>query len=161
MANLVVLKFPEADGAYRMLDKLEDLQKQELIHIEDAAVVTWPEGKRKPKTRHLSNLAGMGALDGAFWGFLFGLIFFVPLLGMAVGAGIGALSGSMANFGIDEDFVDKIREKVTEGTSALFLLESGAVVDRIHDETKGMEFELIATNLPKEEEEKLREAFAV
>ena len=53
MANAVVLKFPEADGAYRMLDKLEDLQKQELIHIEDAAVVSWPEGKRKPRTRHL------------------------------------------------------------------------------------------------------------
>ena len=62
MANLVVLKFPEADGAYRMLDKLEDLQKQELIHIEDAAVVTWEQGKRKPKTRHLNNLAGMGAI---------------------------------------------------------------------------------------------------
>jgi len=160
MADLVVLKFPEADGAYRMLDKLEDLQKQELIHIEDAAVVTWEEGKRKPKTRHLNNLAGMGALDGAFWGFLFGLIFFVPLFGMAVGAGIGALSGSLADFGIDDDFVDQVKEKVTEGTSALFLLESGAVVDRIHDETRGMDFEIVSTNLPKEQEEKLREAFA-
>jgi uncharacterized membrane protein len=38
-ANLLVLKFPESDGAYRMLDKLEDLQKHELIHIEDTAVV--------------------------------------------------------------------------------------------------------------------------
>jgi uncharacterized membrane protein len=50
-----------------MLDKLEDLLKQELIHIEDAAVVTWQQGKKKPKTRHLHYLAGMGALDGAFW----------------------------------------------------------------------------------------------
>lgn len=160
MANLVVLKFPEADGAYRMIDRLEDLQKQELIHIEDAAIVAWPDGKKRPKTRHLNNLTGMGALDGAFWGFLFGLIFFVPLFGMAVGAGLGALSGSMANFGIDDDFVDNVRSQVTEGTSALFLLESGAVVDRIHDEIKDMDFGLIASNLPKEEEAKLREAFA-
>jgi uncharacterized membrane protein len=160
MANLPVLKFSQSDSAYRMLDKLEDLQKQELIHIEDAAVVSWPEGKRKPRTRHMNNLAGMGALDGAFWGLLLGLIFFVPLLGMAVGAGIEALSGSLANFGIDEDFINKVKEKVTEGTSALFLLESGAVVDRIHDEVKGMDFEIISTNLPKDQEEKLREAFA-
>ncbi len=40
------------------------------------------------------------------------------------------------------------------------LLESGAVVDRIHDEVEGMDFELIASNLPKEQEEKLRETFA-
>jgi uncharacterized membrane protein len=53
-----------------------------------------------------------------------------------------------------------VREKVTEGTSALFLLESGAVVDRIHDEVKGMDFEIITTNLPKDQEAKLREAFA-
>jgi uncharacterized membrane protein len=160
MANLVVLKFPEADGAYRMLNKLEDLQKQELIHIEDAAVVTWEQDKKKPKTRHLSNLAGMGALDGAFWGLLFGLLFSMPLLGMAMGAGLGALSGSFADMGIDEDFIDQVREKVTEGTSALFLLEYGAVVDRIHDEVKGMDFELIASNLPKDQDEKLRETFA-
>ena len=102
----------------------------------------------------------MGALDGAFWGFLFGLIFFVPLFGMAVGAGIGALAGSMSDFGIDEDFIDEVKGKVTEGTSALFLLESGAVVDRIHEETRGMDFEIISTNLPKEQEQKLREAFA-
>jgi uncharacterized membrane protein len=53
-----------------------------------------------------------------------------------------------------------VRDKVTEGTSALFLLESGAVVDRIRDEVKGMDFELIASNLPKDQEEKLRETFA-
>jgi uncharacterized membrane protein len=159
MANPVVLKFPEADGAYRMLDKLEDLQKQELIHIEDAAVVSWPEGKRKPRTRHLNDLVGTGVLDGAFWGFLFGLIFFVPLLGMAVGAAMGGAACSLSDVGID-DFVNEVQEKVTEGTSALFLLESGAVVDRIHDEVKGMDFEIIATNLLKDQEQKLREAFA-
>src|SRR3712207_2720273 len=155
MTNLVVLKFPEAYGAYQMLNKLEDLQKQELIHIEDAAVVTWEQGKKKPKTRHLNNLAGMGALDGAFWGFLLGLIFFVPLLGMAVGAAAGALGGSLTDVGIDDDFINRVRDKVTEGTSALFLLESGAVVDRIRDEVKGMEFELIASNLPRSEERRV------
>jgi uncharacterized membrane protein len=62
---------------------------------------------------------------GALWGFLFGLIFFVPLLGMAVGASMGALGGSLADVGIDDDFIDQVREKVTPGTSALFAVTSG------------------------------------
>jgi hypothetical protein len=38
--------------------------------VHDGAVVTWPEGEKKPKTRQLSNLVGEGALGGAFWGLL-------------------------------------------------------------------------------------------
>ena len=41
---------------------------------------------------------------------------------MAVGAAAGALAGSLADYGIDDDFIKNVREKVTEGTSALFLL---------------------------------------
>ena len=92
---------------------------------------------------------------------LFGLIFFIPLFGMAVGALIGGLSGAFADIGIDDDFVNKVRETVTEGTSALFLMSRGAVVDRIAEAVGGMDFEIVGTNLPKEQEEKLREAFAV
>jgi len=61
-----------------MLEKIQSLQKMELIKVQDAAIVTWPVGKDKPKTKQLVNMAGMGALQGAFWGMLFGLIFFVP-----------------------------------------------------------------------------------
>jgi len=114
VATLTVLKFPEADGADRMISKLEQLQKMKMIKIEDAAIVSWPEGKRKPRTRQLNNLAGFGALDGAFWGMLFGLIFFIPLFGMAVGALMGGLAGAFVDIGIDDDFVHKVRETVTK-----------------------------------------------
>jgi uncharacterized membrane protein len=49
-------------------------------------VVTWPAGKKKPKTRQLHKVAAIGAMGGAFWGMLFGILFLVPLLGMALGA---------------------------------------------------------------------------
>jgi uncharacterized membrane protein len=143
-----------------MLGTLEGLQKQQLITIQDAAIVEWEQGKKKPKTRQLHSLAGFGALEGAFWGMLFGLLFFVPILGLAVGAGMGALMGSMADVGIDDKFIKEVRSKVTEGTSALFLMSSGAVVDRIKESVQGKDFELIATNLSKEEEDKLRAAFS-
>jgi uncharacterized membrane protein len=102
----------------------------------------------------------VGALQGAFWGMLFGLIFFVPFFGLAVGAAFGALGGKMADYGISDDFIKKTREKVTEGTSALFLMTSDAVQDKVLEELKGSEFELIASNLTKEQEEQLKAAFA-
>ena len=160
MATLTVLKFPTASGAEEMLGTLEGLQKQQLISIQDAAIVSWPMGKKKPKTRQLHNLAGFGAMEGAFWGMLFGLLFFVPILGLAVGAGMGALAGSFADVGIDDKFIKEVQSKVTEGTSALFLMSSGAVADRIAPAVKGQQFEIISTNLSKEEEANLQAAFS-
>jgi uncharacterized membrane protein len=160
VATLTVLKFPTADGAEQMIGTLEGLQKQQLITVHDAAIVSWETGKKKPKTRQLNNLAGFGALNGAFWGMLFGLLFFIPVLGLAIGAGIGALMGSMADVGIDDKFINEVRDKVTEGTSALFLMTSGAVMDRVVEAVKGQPFEIIATNLSAEQEEKLKTAFA-
>jgi uncharacterized membrane protein len=162
MATLTALKFDTPEGAEQMSNLLQDLQKQQLITIQDAATVTWPRGAKKPKTRQLHNLAGMGALDGAFWGMLFGLIFFVPFLGLAIGAAMGAVGGAMADIGIDDNFIKESRSKITEGASALFLMTSGAVVDRVAEAVKshGLTFELIATNLSQQEEDQLKSAFA-
>jgi uncharacterized membrane protein len=160
MATISVLKFATADGAEQVLDTVQNLSKQHLINLHDAAIVTWPEGRKKPKTKQLANLAGMGALDGAFWGMLFGLLFFVPFFGMAVGAAMGALAGKFSDYGIDDDFIKSVQGQVTEGTSALFLMTSEGVVDKVADAMKGFDFEIIATNLSKEEEDALRAAFA-
>jgi uncharacterized membrane protein len=160
MATLTALKFSNPDGAGQMLDKIKSLQKMQLITLQDAAIVTWPEGKKSPKTKQLVSMAGMGALQGAFWGMLFGLIFFVPFFGLAVGAAFGALGGKMADYGIDDDFIKRTRSEVTEGTSALFLLTSDAVQDKVLDELKDFDFELIASNMTKEQEKQLMDAFA-
>jgi uncharacterized membrane protein len=160
MTTLSVLKFPTADGAQTMESTLLALQKQHLIEVQDAAIVTWPQGKKQPKTQQLHSLAGQGALMGAFWGMLFGLIFFIPFFGLAVGAAMGALSGKFADYGIDDNFIKQTREKVTEGTSALFLLTSGAVQDKVVEAMKDETFEIIMTNLPKAKEDELRAAFS-
>jgi uncharacterized membrane protein len=160
MATLTVWKFPTADAAEEAVRTLEQLQSQELIKVHDAAVVSWPADKKKPRTRQLHNMAGAGALGGAFWGLLFGLIFFVPLFGLAIGAAAGAIGGSFADVGIDDDFIKRVRAQVTPGTSALFALTSGAVVDRVRGAFAGLKAELLETNLSEEDEAKLREVFA-
>ena len=155
MATLSVLKFNDPYGADRVMVALQGMQEQQMINLEDAAVVSWPQGNKKPTTRQLHG--GSGALGGAFWGFLIGLIFFVPFLGAAIGAGMG----SLADVGISDDFIKQVREKVTEGTSALFAMTSGATApDKVIDELKQYDFEIISTNLPEEQEKQLREAFA-
>ena len=159
MATLTAWKFSTPQGADLALEKLGKLQSQQLINVQDAAVVSWEEGRKKPKTRELHDTKKAGALGGGFWGLLFGLIFFVPILGLAVGVGMGALFGSMADVGISDEFINSVREKVTPGTSALFLLSSDAVFDRVRSEFAGSDAELISTNLTAEQEAKLREAF--
>ena len=160
MATLTVWKFDTAEGADAALEKLEQQQKQNLIEILDGAVVTWPEGRKKPKTEQLHNMTGGGALGGAFWGLLFGLIFFVPFLGAAIGAGFGALTGSMTDVGIDDTFIKSVRDQITPGTSALFLMSQNAVVDKVHDAFQGTHAALLQSNLSTEQENALRSAFA-
>ncbi|NLU84689.1 DUF1269 domain-containing protein [Rhodococcus sp. HNM0569] len=158
--TLTVWKFPTASGADTAVATLEDLQKHRLITVHDAAVVSWPADAKKPKTRQLHSLAGAGALGGAFWGLLFGFVFFVPLIGAAVGAGIGAVTGALTDVGIDDDFIDGLKEKITPGTSALFVLTSDATLDRVHEEFHGQSLELITTNLSHDEEARLRDVFS-
>lgn len=162
MATLTATKFSSPDEAQRALEVLQGLQPQRLITIQDAAIVSWPEGADKPQTSNLHNLTGAGALGGAFWGMLFGLIFFMPFLGAAIGAITGAISGHFTNYGIDDTFVNQVRSQVTPGTSALFLLTSDGVVDRIAEALKeaGITGQIISTNLSGEQEAQIKEAFA-
>jgi uncharacterized membrane protein len=160
MASLTVWKFDTVEGAGEALTKLESLSKQQLVTIEDSAIVYWEVDKEKPKTHQAQSLTGGGALGGAFWGLLFGLIFFVPLFGMAVGAAIGALAGKYSDYGIDDNFIKEVQSEVTVGTSALFLLTSDATVDKVEDAFEGTKMTLIRSNLSKEQEAQLLEDFA-
>jgi uncharacterized membrane protein len=85
----------------------------------------------------------------------------MPFLGLAIGAASGALLGSMRDVGISDAFIRDVREKVTPGTSALFVLSSGAVYDKVAAEFRDTEAELIRTNMSDEQEAKLREAFGL
>jgi uncharacterized membrane protein len=160
MTALTVWKFDTPEGAQRAEQVLVDLSKQKLIDIEDAATVSWPEGRKQPKTRQLTNLTKAGAGWGGLWGLLFGMLFFVPLLGLAIGAGMGALAGRFTDMGISDEFIKQVQLQVTPGTSALFLLSDNAVMDRIKPAMADLRPQLITTNLAEEQEQQLREVFA-
>ncbi len=158
-ATLSVWTFGTPGGADAAERTLLDLQRQGLITVHDAATVSWPEGKRQPQTLQLQSLTEVGALSGSFWGLLFGVLFVVPLLGVAVGTAAGALMGSLTDVGIDDDFIRAVRAEVTPGSSALFLLTSGAVLDKVAPAFETLQPRLVRTNLSADEEAMLRETF--
>ena len=159
MSNMVVLAFDNESGAQQTLQEIVELQKQELIRVEDAATAVRHQGG-KVKMKQAKSLAGEGALGGAFWGMLFGLLFFVPFLGMAVGAATGALFGKAADYGINDDFIREVSEAIQPGSSALFLLVSHTQTDKVIDRLKPYGGKIIHTSLSTEEEARLKEAFA-
>jgi len=155
MSNLVVIAFEEEHKAFELRAELVKLQKEYLIKMEDAVVVTKdPEGK--VKLHQAVNLPAAGAVGGTFWGALIGLIFLNPLVGAAVGAGAGALSGKMADIGIDDKFMKELGETFQPNTSALCVLVKEATPDKVMEKLRGFGGKILQTSLSKVDEEKLQ-----
>lgn len=156
MSNLFVLKCANEATGEKILGTLRNLQNQHLITVEDAALVTL-KSNGKPKIRQAHDLVGAGALGGAFWGMLIGLLFFSPLLGAAIGAGMGAMAGKLGDVGINDDFIKQVGSAIHPGESALFLLTRNEIADKVLPELKQYQFELIQTSLSQEAEKQLHE----
>ena len=160
-ATLTVWRFDTPDGAHDALRVLEDLARGNAISLSDAATVSWPAGDAKPRTHQVQPPSGPQAIGPAFWGLLFGLIFFVPLLGAEVGAASGSINGPFADVGIDESFINRVRDQVTPGTSALFLISPNAVFDQLKDAFAVMgPVDLVFTRLTADQEGALRKVLA-
>lgn len=158
MATLVVFTFRDETGAGEMRDKLAGLGKSELIRLADAAVVVRRQDG-KVEVKQAVRLVGVGALGGAFWGMFIGLLFFAPWSGLAVGAAGGDLADALGDTGVDDKFIKEVSAKIEPGHSALFLLVERWTEDRVLDEIKDMNAEVLQTSLSKEDEAKLKAAF--
>lgn len=158
MSDLVVLAFKNETDAFKMRDELIKLQKQEVITLQDAAVVV-RHGDGKPKVKQATSLVGAGALGGAFWGMLIGLLFFAPWLGLAIGAVTGAIAGKFTDTGIDDNFIKEVSETIEPGHSALFLLVTKVTMDKVQPTLEEYNATVIQTSLTDEQEAKLKDMF--
>lgn len=158
MSNLIVMTFGNEYAAAQVRDKLVELQKAELIKLDDAVVVVRQQDG-KVKIKQATNLAGAGALSGAFWGMLIGLLFFVPFLGMAVGAAMGGFAGAAADMGIDDNFIKEVGNSIQPGNSAIFVLVREATADKVIEQLKPFGGKIAHTSLSAENEAQLKAAF--
>jgi len=85
MSDLIVIAFPTEAKAEEVRQKLLTMQKEYLLELGDA-VIAMKDDKGQIKLNQMINTTAAGAVGGAFWGALIGLIFLMPLAGAALGA---------------------------------------------------------------------------
>lgn len=150
-----------------MLGKLRRLQKEYLIDLEDAVVaIRQPDGKVHLKQS--VSMVGLGAtsggVSGALWGTLVGLLFLNPLVGFGVGglvgAGTGALSGSLTDYGINDEFMRSLADTLAPNSSALFVLMRKAQPEKVLAELKDVRGRVLRSSLSPEQEARLQEALS-
>ena len=82
----------------------------------------------------------------------------MPLLGMAVGAASGAAGGAMSDYGIDDNFMKELGNKLPEGGAAVFVLVKDATRDKVVPEIAKYGGQVIQSSLEDEAEASLQEA---
>jgi uncharacterized membrane protein len=167
MAEMVAVAFDNEQEADRVLMELSRLQKEYLVDLVDAVVAVRPrEGKvqLKQSINMVGAGAASGALSGGLWGSLIGLLFLNPLAGFAVGglvgAGAGALSGSLIDYGIDDNFIRSLGDKLKPGSSALFVLVRKAQPEKVLSELSQFRGQVLRTSLSPEQEARLQAALS-
>ena len=157
MSDLVAVAYPDVATAREVTSNLAQAQKAHLIELDDMVIVERrDDGKIK---LHQPSLAGVGAAGGALWGGLIGLIFLVPLFGMAIGAATGAAAGAMSDAGVDDKFMKEMGTKLQPGGAAVIVLVRQVNAEKLLAEVK-IPGEVIQTSLGADGEQALRDALA-
>ena len=161
MSDLLVIAFDNEANGFELRTALVNMQKEYLIELEDAVVVT-RNAEGKIQLHQAMNLTTAGAVGGGFWGTLVGLLFLNPLLGAAVGAASGALAGKFSDIGINDDFMRDLGNSIPPGGSAVFILVRKMTADKVLAKLESFHLKgrVLQTSLPEAEEARLREAFA-
>jgi uncharacterized membrane protein len=159
MSDLVFIAYPTEQKAEEVRQKLLALQKQYLIELGDAVVVT-KDADGRVKLNQLMNQTAAGAKSGALWGTLVGLIFFMPVAGAVVGAAAGALKGKLTDAGLDDKFMKETAAALKPNTSGLFLLIRKVTPDKVLAELKGTVGTIMRTSFDETKEAALRAALA-
>ena len=159
MTDMVVLVFDSENAADQGRPRLAELNRNYPLDLIDAVeVVRHTDGKFKVK--NIRNITGTGGLDGAFWGLVFGLLFFLPFYGIPVGAVSATMGSHFTHFGIGKDFITEIENAVTPGTSALAFIGSVVGVHKATQALSELHPKVISSSLSSEQEDRLHEAFA-
>jgi uncharacterized membrane protein len=158
MSTLVAVVFDDDSTAFEMRAALAKMQKQYLLEMDDAVVVT-RDANGKARLHQAVCLTTAGAVSGGFWGMLIGLLFLNPLLGAVVGAGAGAISGKFRDIGLDDNMMKEVGTSLKPGTSALFVLLRNVTADKVLDGLKSFvgKGRVYQSSLSKDDEKTLRD----
>lgn len=159
MKTLFAVTYPSAADARAAMAKLADLQKGQTITVMDAVIVS-RSSDGAVKLEQSLNTTAMGAVSGALWGSLIGLIFLSPLLGAALGAAAGAASGYATDYGISDEFMTNMGQKMSGTSTALFVLAADISVEKVAGAIGSAQGDVLYTSMPEDIERRFKDKFA-
>jgi len=166
MSELVAIVLESREKAQEVRTEFSKMQREHLVEIEDCAIA-YKDAHGHVKLDQTVNLAAAGAMSGGFWGILIGLIFSIPFGGPILpilvgifGAGFGALSGSLSDYGIDDNMMKELSTNLDEGKAAFFVLVRKATTDKVLEHLDRFEGKVLQTSLSKDLDDKLQAVLA-
>jgi len=181
MAELIVVGFKK--DMYRASEVLNDLQELNddwIVDLHDAVAVYRDYGGKLRVDQSFQMTTGEGAGLGGFWGLLIGATLAIPftagvsaaaaagavaagaLGGTAIGAGLGAADASSwkDDFGIPDDFVQRVGVLIQPGDSAIYAILRVGNPDVVADQFRGYGGTILRTTLSGDQQAKVEKVLA-
>ncbi|MEA2613292.1 MAG: hypothetical protein QOI52_1251 [Chloroflexota bacterium] len=156
MNQLIVIGFEHVDDARTAMQRLRELERAGRVRFEDTAIIERDLDGKAHVRNEVSGTTETAALIGAALGGVISFVF--PIAGIALGAALGAAIGAAMGTGVSPDFVEDVKNTLTPGRSALFLVVKEADADAVTAALRDFEGDLLQTTLDSEAEEALRQA---
>jgi uncharacterized membrane protein len=127
-------RFRSTEGADDAVFKLKQLDSQDLIDVQDVAVIRWPLHATAPTAQeHVTDE------------------------GSKVSSMISRLKGTGR---IDTMMIESVKGDIVPGTSAVVVLSAAAVINTVARAFQGQPMELVRSDLSVPEQDRLRAAFS-
>jgi uncharacterized membrane protein len=125
-------RFNGTEGADAAVLRLKQLDAQEVMDVQDIAVLRWPQYASGPQVQeHVTD----------------------------EGSKASSLAKRMRKAGIDGALLQAVKDEMQLGTSALIVLSADAALDAVAKAFDGQAMELIRSDLSVQQEDALRTAF--
>jgi|HubBroStandDraft_2_1064218.scaffolds.fasta_scaffold11716_2 uncharacterized membrane protein len=126
-------QFSDTEAADQAVVKLKQFGEQDLIKVEDMAVIRWPQYAAAPAAdEHVTVQGGK----------------------------VSSMMHKITHDRIDSSMIDEVKDVMMPGTSALVLQSSDAVIDALAEAVGGPGVELLQSDLSVPQQDQLRAALA-
>ena len=125
-------RFRGTEGADHAVLRLKQLNSQDLIDVQDVAVIRWPQYADSPTAQeHVT----------------------------APASKVSSLVSKLKKGSIESSMIESVKTDLMPGSSALVLLSSDAVIDTVAKAFEGEPMELIRSDLSVQQQDRLRDVF--
>jgi uncharacterized membrane protein len=159
MTTLIAITYPSPALCREALVKLNELQGGAVIRMIDSAIVSRSKDG-SIKLDQTMNITAAGALSGAFWGSLIGMLFLSPLTGAAIGASAGAVGGYTTDYGISDTFMREMGKKLDADAATLFVLAAEMTADKVAHALAINSGQVTYTSMPEDLEKRFTQKFS-